>query len=424
MQDCFGAVGCCAGKAGLVDCHLATQGSEPASRSAFQVCNRYLGSVSATPGDTNVVDQMVCSCAGFVCKLEVSCCCQVLQLVPRQQGCAEGCLLPGDMARQGVLFSTSTADQHGVGEDQEGQGEEGNSGVAAVAGEHLVVSPAGDAGGGSSEIGILQEDSVISTGHQAALPASVAGLSGDRCGVALTSEAEELLNLDIRSGTRSVYTARFNHFRTYCESIGVAPHNCSENVIVNFLTMLKTKFGYKYRTIAGYRSAISKYHDGIGGVPIGQAKHVKRVTKAVFNVSPPIAKYTTIWPVDKLLDFLGSLHPHDNLSDFQLGMKCLSLISLTSISRSSTLALLGPAVQILGDEIVFSINGLEKTSRQGPLRSELRCPVDSSSPALDIYLCCQDYLARTEQKRVYFDAGEGQRPSRLFISNNKVCFSE
>ena len=238
----------------------------------------------------------------------------------------------------------------------------------------------------------------------------------------MTGEAEDLLTMDIRSGTRNVYTARFNHFRTYCDSIGVDPQHCSENVVVNFLTMLKTKFGYKYQTIAGYRSAISKYHDGIHGVPIGQAKHVKRVTKAVFNVSPPIAKYANIWPVDKLLVFLGTLYPHEDLTVSQLGMKCLSLISLTSVSRSSTVALLGPDMQVLGDEFVFSICGLEKTSRQGHLRRELRCPLDSSNPALDVHLCCEDYLSRTEERRVYYAAGEGQRPNRLFISSNKVCF--
>ena len=126
--------------------------------------------------------------------------------------------------------------------------------------------------------------------------------------------------------------------------------------------------------------------------------------------------------MDKLLAFLGTLYPHHDLTDFQLGMKCLTLISLTSISRSSTLALVGPGVQIFGDQVVFSLCGLEKTSRQGHLRSEVRFPVDSTNPALDIFLCCEAYLDRTEQKRVYFAAAEGQRPNRIFISNNKVCF--
>ena len=101
-------------------------------------------------------------------------------------------------------------------------------------------------------------------------------------------------------------------------------------------------------------------------------------------------------------------------------MKLLALVSLASISRSSTVALLGPDVQCVGENILFSIRGLEKTTRPGHVRSELVLPRDNSEPALDIFLCCQDYLTRTEEKRVYYAAGEGARPDRLFLSNNKV----
>ena len=202
----------------------------------------------------------------------------------------------------------------------------------------------------------------------------------------LTAEAQQLLNADIRSGTKSIYRARFNHFATYCSEVGVDPISCSETVIVNFLTKLRTKFAYKYQTIAGYRSAISKYHVGFNGIPVGQAKNVKRLTKAVFIESPPIAKYATIWSADKVLSHLATMYPHDTLSDYQLGMKTLALVSLASISRSSTVAQLGPDLQCVGDDIVFSILGLEKTSRPGHLRSELVLPVDKSDMALDLLL--------------------------------------
>ena len=61
------------------------------------------------------------------------------------------------------------------------------------------------------------------------------------------------------------------------------PTTCPENVIVNFLTKLRKTFGYKYQTVSGYRSAISKYHLGLSGVPVGQTKNVKRLTRADFR---------------------------------------------------------------------------------------------------------------------------------------------
>ena len=239
----------------------------------------------------------------------------------------------------------------------------------------------------------------------------------------LTAGAQQLINADIRSGTKSIYKSRFNHFSTFCAELGQNPTTCSETVIVNFLAKLRSDFGYKYQTITGYRSAISKFHVGFSGLPIGQAKNVKRLTKAVFIEEPPIAKYASIWPADRVLAYLATLYPHNLLSDFQLGVKVLTLVSLASVSRSSTVALLGPEVQCVGDNIAFSINGLEKTSRPGHVRSELLLPLDRSDEALDIFLCCQDYLTRTEEKRKYYAGGEGHRPDRLFISNNKVCYA-
>ena len=151
-----------------------------------------------------------------------------------------------------------------------------------------------------------------------------------------------------------------NHFTTYCKEFGVDPTKCSESVIVNFLAKLRSEFGYTYQTIAGYRSAISKFHVGLSGLPVGQAKNVKRLTKGVFIEEPPIAKYASIWPADKVLAYLATLYPHHTLSDFQLGVKALTLVSLASISRSSTVALLGPDVQCVGENILFSFRGLEK----------------------------------------------------------------
>ena len=147
---------------------------------------------------------------------------------------------------------------------------------------------------------------------------------------------------------------------------------------------------------------------------------IKRLTRAVFIEEPPLARYASIWPVDKVLNYLATLYPHTDISIQQLGMKTLTLLSLASISRTSSVALLGPDLQMRGDDILFSINGLEKTSRPGHVRSELVIPVDSTEPALDISTCCQDYLARTVSERDYYAAAEGSFPARLFISNNKV----
>ena len=132
----------------------------------------------------------------------------------------------------------------------------------------------------------------------------------------MTKEARDLLDADVRKSTKKVYKARFLHFSRYCTDIGADPTTCAESVIVNFLTILRREYGYLYQTISGYRSAISKFHVGFDGVPAGVSKNVKRITKAVFLEAPPIPKYADIWPASQLVDYLGTLHPPDSLSQF------------------------------------------------------------------------------------------------------------
>ena len=237
----------------------------------------------------------------------------------------------------------------------------------------------------------------------------------------MSEEAQHLMNADIRNSTKKLYSFRFAHFARYCTDLGVDPNSCSEEIILNFLTLLRRTFGYEYQTISGYRSAISKYHIGFAGTPVGSSRNIKRLIKAVFLEAPPIPRYADIWPAAQLVDYLDTLHPPANLSDYQLGMKTLSLISLHSISRTSTVAQLAPDFQHVGEQIIFRLMGLEKQSRPGHIRGEVQLhdgPRDQ--PSLSVALYCQAYTERTAEKRSFFASKMGSRPDRLFISNNKV----
>ena len=230
-----------------------------------------------------------------------------------------------------------------------------------------------------------------------------------------------LLNADIRAGTKKIYCSRFAHFATYCSKLNLDPKTCPEEVIVNFLTYLRRTHNYKYQTINGYRSAISKYHVGFHGTPAGCSKNVQRVSKAIFLEVPPIPKYGDIWPAAQLANYLESLHPPDTLSNYQLGMKTLGLISLHSLSRSSTVAQLSCQYQDVGEHLVFPLLGLEKQSRHGHVRGELQIPAGPpGNPALNIALYCAAYMKRTEDGRSFYAVSTGSRPDRLFISNTKV----
>jgi len=182
--------------------------------------------------------------------------------------------------------------------------------------------------------------------------------------------------------------------------------------------MLKDK-GRKYQTICGYRSAISRYHCGQGSLPLGETKLVKRITKACFKLAPPIPKYADMWNADVLMDYLATLHPNSDLSLRDLGIKSAALISILSLSRQSSVAVLGPRFQAVDDNIILPIMGLEKTSRPGHLRGEVQLPAGDICPPLSLHVCLSEYLTRTEPLRVYHEKAEGTRPPYLFVSNIK-----
>ena len=59
--------------------------------------------------------------------------------------------------------------------------------------------------------------------------------------------------------------------------------------VVQFLTECFQE-GFKYITIAGFRSAISAYHDPIQGIPVGKQPRVSDLLTGIFNKKSPTTK--------------------------------------------------------------------------------------------------------------------------------------
>ena len=286
----------------------------------------------------------------------------------------------------------------------------------------VVGHPVRDDGGEHNDPALLLHHSVLSTtseqkGAILAPSSSLPCVRGQDLPL-LTDEAKDLLVHDVRPGTDKIYRSRFKIFSDYCVVNGFDPTTCPVEIVTNFLSELKGR-GLKYQTICGYRSAISRYHSMVGNDPIGSAPLVKRVTKACFNQAPPIPKYSDMWDVNKLMEFLETMNPNSSLSIFDLGMKAVALISSLSICRQSSVAALAPQFQVMDQKIHIYLTKLEKTSRPNKVRSEVILPSGDSHPPLSLALCLSEYIERTELRREYYSKAEGSRPSQLFISNIK-----
>ena len=129
----------------------------------------------------------------------------------------------------------------------------------------------------------------------------------------LSNDASNLLVESWRKGTQSSYNTCWKYWNSWCGERNVDPIQASVECVANFLTELYNK-GYAYSSINSYRSAISAYHVGTSGVPIGQHKVVCRIMSGIFNKRPPQPKYTCTWDVDVVLKYLNSQEENKNLS--------------------------------------------------------------------------------------------------------------
>ena len=64
--------------------------------------------------------------------------------------------------------------------------------------------------------------------------------------------------------------------------------------VANFLASLY-QAGYQYNSVNAYRSAISSVHEKVDGVSVGQHPTVTRLVKGIFDIRPPIPRYSNTW---------------------------------------------------------------------------------------------------------------------------------
>ena len=110
---------------------------------------------------------------------------------------------------------------------------------------------------------------------------SMGGLRQQYSAEGLSDQTTDLPESSRRPGT-------LHHCKTgWCLLRKIDPVSADLNCVLEFLSNLFSE-GLEYRTINGYRSAISAYHEKAEGIPIGQ------YPKVCHSQRPPQPKYTVI----------------------------------------------------------------------------------------------------------------------------------
>lgn len=121
-----------------------------------------------------------------------------------------------------------------------------------------------------------------------------------------------------------------------------------------------------YRTIAGYRSALSSTLPPMDGVAVGKHPLVSRLLKGIYHARPPRPRYAATWDVGQVLEVLRGWPPANDLSIQRLTWKLAMLLALAGARRSGELRNLSASdCRILADRAEIGMLVLTKTQRTG-----------------------------------------------------------
>ena len=205
---------------------------------------------------------------------------------------------------------------------------------------------------------------------------SLSGMEGLRqqySAESLSDQTTDLLERSRRPGTLHHYKTGWQKWCSWCLSGKIDPASAGVNFMLEFLSNLFSE-GLQYRTINRYRSAISAYCEKSGGIPIGQHPKVYQLLSGVFNKRPPQPKYTVIWDVFKVIDYISTLGNNENLSTNIITLKLTTLFAILSSNRASESTYLDIRHIVLKENsVIFHFRKLTKTWKKG-----------KSPPSLDL----------------------------------------
>ena len=267
----------------------------------------------------------------------------------------------------------------------------------------------------------------LSVGRDSMAPrpreAEIDGMENQRQKFRQEGFSEEVINTmcsSIRSSTSQCYNRQWRVFHNWCSKRGVAAGSAPLSMVLAFLQMLVNK-KTAYRTLGVYRSAISKFHEGINGIPVGQLDRVGKFMKGAFIKNPPTKNLLPSWDLQLVLKMLrGPPFEPLRLCPLKwLTLKTVFLVAIVSARRCSEIQALGRVCPYFRKEAtgvrVRPVPGfLSKTATPWHLGQDILLPEFRQVKALCVKRSIMEYIKRTKDKI-------GEEEIHLFVAHGGKC---
>ena len=181
--------------------------------------------------------------------------------------------------------------------------------------------------------------------------------------------------------------------------------------VLDFLTLLFDQ-GHGYSVLNTARCALSQIIVWNDRYTIGSHPLVVKFLKAVYNLRPPVSRYTDTWDVVRLLTQIESMEPLGELTLKHLTFKTVALIAIVAATRQTLVSLDIQNLVTKNNAHCFTIGKTDlKQSRPGFIPQQIELKAYTEDRRKCVYRAVTEYLSRTEDIR-------GQE-TQVFISYNK-----
>ncbi|KAJ8031599.1 hypothetical protein HOLleu_24840 [Holothuria leucospilota] len=211
----------------------------------------------------------------------------------------------------------------------------------------------------------------------------------------IPEEARETILGSWRESTRSQYGAYLKRWINFCYKRSCSPLYTNVNTVLVFLSELRDQ-GLHYSAINTARSALATFTTLSSGNSISTDPMVARFLKGIFSTYPPMPRYTEIWNVSLVLDYIRGLPPVEELDLKMLSLKLCFLVAITSAQRLQTLHLLQLDQLTLNDDsAVFRVTKFLKQNRPGNVGFEVLLEAYPKDERLCVLKTLRAYIAKT-----------------------------
>ena len=150
-----------------------------------------------------------------------------------------------------------------------------------------------------------------------------------------------------------------------------------------------------YSSVCLARSALNPVVSIQGGVDVSNHPLVARLVKGVFHSRPPLPRYTEVWDIGKVINYVRNLGDNGRMSLKELTLKVTTLISILTCQRVSSVTQLSVSnTHLEGEQVTFVPVRLAKHDRPGRKIRKITVKAYPEDPNVCIVQALRSYMDR------------------------------